>query len=130
MRKLTGEIKKKILKFSGVFRGYKMGTLARNGLSEFHANFIKPVISELIDQIENAFGIPERLLEFSAIDPQAMPSNSLRKFGKQKIKRLSCFYGSNSLIYYGKKSVKFIVNATSLESQFDIFLKKIVVTKR
>ena len=68
-----------------------MGTLARNGLSDFHVNFIKPVISELIDQIENAFGIPERLLEFSAIDPQAMPSNSLRKIRKAENKKVIMF---------------------------------------
>ena len=41
----------------------------------------------------------------------------------------TCFYGSSSLISHGKKSVKPIVNATSLEAQFDIF-KKIVAAKR
>ena len=46
-------------------------------------NFVKPVISDLIGEIENAFEIPEQLLEFSAIDPQAMPSYVivLKKFG-------------------------------------------------
>ena len=105
-----------------------MGALARNGLSDFQANFIKPVISELTDQIENVFGIPEYLFGFSVIAPQAMPSDiiALEKFGEQKIKSLSCFYGSNSLISHGKKSVKSTVNATSLEPQFDIYLKKLL----
>ena len=63
------------------------------------------------------------MLGFSAIDPQAMPSDfiALEKFGEQEIKSLACFYGSSSLISRGKKSVKPIVNATSLEAQFDIF---------
>ena len=40
---------------------------------------------------------------------------------KKQIKSLTCFYGSSSLISHGKKSVKPIVNATSLEAQIDIF---------
>ena len=68
-----------------------MGTLARNGLSDFHANFIKPVISELIDQIENAFGIPEYLLGFLAIDPQDMPSDNLRKIRRAENKKFIMF---------------------------------------
>ena len=60
-----------------------------------------------------------------------MPSNVivLEKFGEQEIRSLACIYGSSSLISCGKKSVKSIVNGTSLEAQFDIF-KKIVATKR
>ena len=100
-------------------------------LSDFHVNFVKPVISDLIGEIENAFGIPEHQLEFSAINPQAMPSYiiALKKFGEQQIKSLACFYGSSSLISHGKKSVKPIVNATSLEAPFDIF-KITVAAKR
>ena len=62
-------------------------------LSDFHAKFVKPVISDLIGEIENAFDIPEHQLEFSAIDPQAMPSYiiALKKFGEQEIKSLACF---------------------------------------
>ena len=83
--------------------------------------FLKPVISDLIGEIENAFDIPEHMLGFSAIS--AMPSNviALEKFGEQDIKSVTCFYGSSSLISHGKKSVEPIVNATSLEVQFDIF---------
>ena len=33
----------------------------------------------------------------------------------------SCFYCLSSLLSHGKKSVKPIVNATSLETQFDTF---------
>ena len=60
-----------------------------------------------------------------------MPSDviALKTFGEQEIKSLACFYRSSSLISCGKKSVKPIVNATSLEAEFNIF-KKIVVTKR
>ena len=90
--------------------------------SDFHVNLVKPVISDLIGEIENAFDIPEHLLEFSATVPQTMPSDviALEKFGEQEIKSLACFYGSISLISRGKKSVKPIANATSLEAQFDI----------
>ena len=65
------------------------------------------------------------MLGFLAIDPQAMPSDviALEKFGEQQIKSLTCFYGSSSLISQGKKSVKPIVNATSLEAEIDIFKK-------
>ena len=86
-------------------------------LSDFHANFVKPVISDPIGEIVNAFDIPEHLLVFSAIEPQAMPSNvmALEKFGKQEIKSLAYFYGSSSTISHGKKSVKPIVNAASLQ---------------
>ena len=90
-------------------------------LSDFHVNLVKPVISDLIGEIENAFDIPEHLLEFSATVPQTMPSDviALEKFGEQEIKSLACFYGSISLISRGKKSVKPIANVTSLEAQFD-----------
>ena len=46
-------------------------------------NFVKPVISDLTGEIENAFDIPEQLLGFSAIDPQAIPSDviALKKVG-------------------------------------------------
>ena len=103
--------------------GYQLRSYADFELSDIHANFVKPVISNLIGEIENAFDIPEPLLGFSAIYPQAMPSDviALEKFGEQEIKSLAWFYGSSSLISHGKKSVKPIVNATSLEAQFDIF---------
>ena len=34
---------------------------------------IKPFITKLIEEIEVAFDIPEHLMEFTAIDPTAMP---------------------------------------------------------
>ena len=84
---------------------YQLHGYAAYELSDFHANFVKPVISDLIGEIENAFDIPEHLLGFSAIDPQAMPSDFIasEKFGEQEIKSLACFYGSSSLISRGKK---------------------------
>ena len=85
---------------------YQLRGYAAYELSDFHANFVKPVNSDLIGEIENAFDIPEHLLGFSTIDPQAMPSDfiALEKFGEQEIKSLACFYGSSSLISRGKKS--------------------------
>ena len=110
---------------------YQLRSYAHFELSDFHVNFVKPVISNLIGEIETAFDILEHLVGFSAIDPQAMPSDviALEKFGEQEIKSLACFYGSSSLISHGEISVKPIVNATSLEAQFNIF-KKIVAAKR
>ena len=62
---------------------YQLRSYAEFELSDFHVNFVKPVISDPIGEIENAFEIPGQLLEFSAIDPQAMPSYviALKKFG-------------------------------------------------
>ena len=110
---------------------YQLRSYADCNLIDFHANFIKVVISDLIGEKENAFDIPEHLLGFLAIDPWAMPSDAiaLEKFRKQEIKSLVCFYSSSSLISHGKKSVKPIVNATSLEAQLAI-LKKFFATKR
>ena len=54
---------------------YQLRSYAEFELSDFHANFVKPVISDLFGKTENAFDIPEHLLGFSAIDPQAMPSD-------------------------------------------------------
>ena len=74
--------------------------------------------------MENAFDTPEHLLGFSLIDPQVMCSDIIasERFGEQK-------FNSSSLISHGKKSVKPVVNATSLEVQYEIF-KKIAATKR
>ena len=55
---------------------YQLRSYADFELSDFLANFVKPVISNLISEIENAFDIPEHLLGILAIDPQlwlAMP---------------------------------------------------------
>ena len=86
---------------------YQLRSYAEFKLSNSQANFVKRVISDLIGETENAFDIPEHLLGFSTIDPQAMPSDviALRKFGEQEIKSLACFYGTSSLISRGKKSV-------------------------
>ena len=110
---------------------YQLDGYAEFELSDFHANFVKPVISDLIGETENAFDIPEHLLGFLVIDPQATPNNviALEKFGEQEIKHLACFYGLSSLISWGKKYVKPTINATSLEAQFHI-CKKIVAAKR
>ena len=106
---------------------YQLRSYAEFEVSDFHVNFVKPVISDLIGERENAFDIPEHLLgcsaiDLQAIDLQAMPSDvkALEKFGEQEIKSLACFYGSSSLISRGKKSVNPIVNATSLEAQFEL----------
>ena len=62
---------------------YQLPSYADFKLSDFHSNFVRSVVSDLISEIENAFDIPEHLLEFSAVDPQAMPSDviALEKFG-------------------------------------------------
>ena len=44
-------------------------------LSDFDANFVKPVTSDLIGEIENAFDIPEHLLGFLAIYSKAVLSD-------------------------------------------------------
>ena len=43
---------------------YKLRSYADFELSDFHTNFVKPVISDLIGEIRNAFDIPEHLLGF------------------------------------------------------------------
>ena len=110
---------------------YQLRSYTDFELTGFHVNYVKPVISDLMSETVNIFGIPEHLLGFSAICPQAAPSDviALEKFGEQEIKSLAWFYGSSSLIFHGKKFVKPIANATSLQAQFDIF-KKFVAAKR
>ena len=106
---------------------YQLRSYTDFELTGFPANYVKPVISDLMSETVNIFGIPEHLLGFSAIYPQAAPSDviALEKFGEQEIKSLAWFYGSSSLIFHGKKFVKPIANATSLQAQFDI-LKKLL----
>ena len=106
---------------------YQLRSYTDFELTGFHANYAKPVISDIMSETVNIFGIPEHLLGFSAIYPQAAPSDviALEKFGEQEIKSLAWFYGSSSLIFHGKKFVKPIANATSLQAQFDI-LKKLL----
>ena len=41
--------------------------------TSFRDKVIKPFITKLIEEIEVAFDIPEHLMEFTAIDPTAMP---------------------------------------------------------
>ena len=42
---------------------YQIRSYADFKLSDFHTNFVKPVISDLIGKIENASDIPEHLLK-------------------------------------------------------------------
>ena len=67
---------------------YQLPSYADFELSVFDANFVKPVTSDLIGEIKNAFDIPEHLLGFLAIDSQATLSDviTLEKFGEQEIK--------------------------------------------
>ena len=67
---------------------YQLRNYADFELSDFDVNFVKPVTSDLIGEIENAFDIPEHLLGFLAIDSQATLSDviTLEKFGEQEIK--------------------------------------------
>ena len=78
-------------KFSG--GRYQLPSYADFELSDFHANFVKPVISDLIGEIEYAFDIAEHLLGILAIDCQAMPIDviTLEKFGEQVNKKFSMF---------------------------------------
>ena len=55
---------------------YRLRSYAEFKLSDFQANFVKPVISNLISEIENAFDIPEDLLGFLAVDPQTITANA------------------------------------------------------
>ena len=61
---------------------YQLCSYTEFELSDYQANFVKPVISDLISKIENAFDISKHLLGFSAINPQTMPSDviALEKF--------------------------------------------------
>ena len=68
---------------------YQLRSYAGFELSDFHANFVKPVISGLIAEIENAFDIPEHLLGFSVIDPRAMLRDVIT-FGEQEITNSAC----------------------------------------
>ena len=68
---------------------YQLRSYAGFESSDFHTNFVKPVISGLIAEIENAFDIPEHLLGFSVIDPQAMLRDVIT-FREQEITNSAC----------------------------------------
>ena len=62
--------------FIDTARKTSSGRCQLRSYAEFElSDFVKPVISDLIGKTENAFDIAENLLGFSAIDPQAMPSD-------------------------------------------------------
>ena len=63
--------------------------------TSFEDKVIKPFISQLIEEIEVAFDIPEHLKGFTAMDPSRMPEKEedLATYAKDEIASLANFYG-------------------------------------
>ena len=56
----------------------------------------KPIILALVNEIQNAFQIPEQLQGFSCLDPQKLPNLAydLKEYGVEQLNKLALFYGN------------------------------------
>ena len=67
-------------------------------MENFQQTTIKPFLSSLTEEIENAFDIPHHLTVFTVLDPNSIPStvDELNEFGGDGIESLAHFYGRTS----------------------------------
>ena len=82
---------------------------------------IKPFTSDLIQEINNAFAIPEHLNGFTAFDPQKLSNNleDLENHGTALMEELGTFYGAPYTM--DKDSRPKLINVESLKVQFKAF---------
>ena len=92
-------------------------------------DIVKPLISELTEEIKIVFEIPGHLKGFSVFDSESLPrkSSDLGSYGKDSIEILANFYGS-PLVNYNNTAPP-IISSESLKNQFEIF-KVFVLKKR
>ena len=81
----------------------------------------RPFPEALIDEIQNAFNIPEQMKGFASIDPVMIPrkSENLKKFGIDGINALTLFYGQATTI--AGELVPEIVCADALRIQYEAY---------
>ena len=100
-------------------------------INSFHKGFIKLVIRDLIEEIKNAFDVPEPLMRFSVLIPDSLPQDlkQLEEHGKKEIEDLASFYGSPCIISDGKESIPPVLSGPDLIAQYDVF-KKVTLNNR
>ena len=89
--------------------------------NDFIENVIEPFTSNLIQEINNAFAIPEHLNGFTAFDPQKLPNNleDLENYGTALVEELGRFYGAPYTM--DKDSRPKLIDVESLKVQFKAF---------
>ena len=68
-------------------------------VESFIGSFVRPVIADLVTEINLAFDIPQHLKGFAVLDPQTVPEDValLDAYGKEDIECLAAYYGSPSV---------------------------------
>ena len=94
--------------------------------TSFEDKVIKPFISQLIEEIEVVFDIPENLKEFTVMDPTRMPEKEedLATYAKDEIASLANFYGYPSLCKLQMIDLEKLINQYEGFKKF-VFKKKL-----
>ena len=94
--------------------------------TSFEDKVIKPFISQLIEEIEVVFDIPEHLKEFTVMDPTRMPEKEedLATYAKDEIASLANFYGYPSLCKLQMIDLEKLINQYEGFKKF-VFKKKL-----
>ena len=110
---------------------FKLHSYKSFDVNSFHKGFIKPVIRNLIEEIKNAFDVPELLMGFSVLVPDYLPQDlkQLEEYGKKEIEDLASFYGFPCIISDGKESIPPVLSGPGLIAQYDVF-KKVALNNR
>ena len=110
---------------------FTLRSFADFGVEAFTNSFIRPVIKDLINEINVAFDVPQHLTGFVALDPEELPRDAtlLEAYGTEEIEKLSLYYGAPSVTANGAKSFPPQIDGTALVVQYSIF-KKFVFAKR
>ena len=103
--------------------GSRFNTRSSSGFDAkvFKANTIEPFIRDLIEEIENAFDIPEHMKGFTILDPLAIPLNaeSLSSFDSEGIASLGEFYGQ--AVKVKNDIMPPLVDAEALKIQYEVY---------
>ena len=104
---------------------FNLGSYESFDINSFHKVFIKPFIRDLIEEIKNAFDVPEPLMGFSVLIPDSLPQDlkQSEEYGKKEIEDLPSFYGFRCIISNGKESIPPVFSGPGLIAQYDVFKK-------
>ena len=79
------------------------------------------MILALVNDIQNAFKIPEQLQGFSCLDPQKLPNLAydLKEYGVEQLNKLALFYGNQRQV--GNKSFNPVIDKMLVPHEFETF---------
>ena len=102
---------------------FQMRSFVNFDVESFIQSFIKPVLTDLLKEIDGAFDVPEHLKGFVVFDPDSIPRDAsrLEKYGDEDIKCLSLYYGSPSVTRDGQESFAPIVDGKALIEEYKTF---------